>query len=106
MWTPTRRALILLVGLVSLISFFASGLVVGLLVAMCSARKRDAGVVAKQMVLHLFQEWEQSGHALVEDGRMLGVVGGEALAYRWEAYHCFSKTAGNSGMAFLPVHFG
>ncbi len=64
MWTPTGGALICLMCLVSLVAFFAFGLVVGLLVAVCSARERGAGVVAQQMVLHLFQEWEQSGHAL------------------------------------------
>ncbi len=77
MRTPTRGALSVLVGFVALGAFFAAvGLVVLLVVAMCSAGEGDCGVVAQQVVLHLFQEWEQSVHALVGDGRMLGVVGG------------------------------
>ncbi len=80
-----------LVGLVAFVAFFAFGLIVGLLVAMCSARKWDVGVVAQQMVLHLLQGWEQSGHALVENGRVLSVVGGETLRDRRKICHCFQK---------------
>jgi hypothetical protein len=66
-----------LVGFVALGAFFtAVWLVLLLVVAMCSAGKRGAGFVAQQMVFHLFQEWEQSGHALLGDGRMLSIVGG------------------------------
>ncbi len=91
MRTPTGDALIGLVGLVALVAFFAFGLVVRLLVAICSARKRGAEVVAPQMVLHLLQEWEQSDHALVEDGQVLGIVGSETLRDRRKICHCFQK---------------
>ena len=91
MRAPTGVALICLVGLFAFVALFAFGLVVGLLVAMCSARKWGAGVVAQQMVLHLLQEGEQSGHALVEDGRVLGVVCGETLRDRRKICHCFQK---------------
>ncbi len=80
MKTPSRGALRLLVGFVALGAFFTAVLLVLLLVvAMCSARQRGAGFVAQQMVFHLFQEWEQSDHALLfllGDGRMLSIVGG------------------------------
>ena len=76
MRTPSRGALRVLVGFVALGAFFTAVLLVLLLVAMCSARKGGAGFIAQQMVFHLFQEWEQSGHALLGDGRMLSIVGG------------------------------
>jgi hypothetical protein len=91
MRTPRGGALIGQVGLVAFVAFFAFGLIVGLLVAMCSARKWVTGVVAQQMVLHLLQEWEQSGHALVEDGRVLGVTGGKTLRDTRKICHCFQK---------------
>ena len=43
---------------------------------LCQPRERTAGCIAQQMVFHLFQEWEQSDHALLGDGRVLGIVGG------------------------------
>ena len=79
MRTPSRGALRVLVGFVALGAFFtAVWLVLLLVVAMCSARKRGAGFVAQQMVFHLFQEWEQGDrdHALLGDGQVLSIVGG------------------------------
>ncbi len=74
MRTPSR---VLLLGFVALGALFTAVLLVLLLVvAMCSVRKRGAGFIAQQMVYHLFQEWEQSDHALLGDGRMLSIVGG------------------------------
>ena len=77
MRSPSRGTLRVLLGFVALGSLFTAVLLVLLLVvALCSARKRGAGFIAQQMVFHLFQEWEQSAHALLGDGRVLGIVGG------------------------------
>ncbi len=51
----SRGALRVLVGFVALGAFFTAVLLVLLLVvAMCSARKRGAGFIAQQMVFHLY----------------------------------------------------